>query len=420
MPMALAEKILSQKVGREVKPGEIVISPVDWTVVQDGTGPLTFDMIRALKGKDFAHNPSHAILTIDHTGPSPRADLSNFQVALRKFSEATGAIVEDVGQGISHLLLAERYVGPGDVVVGADSHTSTAGGLAAFATGMGSTDAAIAMSLGKMWFRTPETTRLELKGKFPDGVYSKDLILHIIGTIGEEGGLYRSLEYGGEALPDLSMDARFTMTSMAQELGAKLGLMPSDEVTKQHLEHHGRVDQWIALDADPGASYEKTMEIQLDKLEPFMAVPHQPGNVKTAREVEKEGIAVDQVFIGTCTNGRLDDLRAAARVLEGRQVHKKTRCLIIPGSQHVYREALREGLIESFVDAGAVVGSVGCGPCPGIHMGVLGDGEVCVAAQNRNFKGRLGNPKAFVYLASPITAAATAVEGKIADPRRFL
>ena len=420
MPMTLAEKILSRKVGREIKPGEIVISEVDWTVVQDGTGPLTFEVIRALKGKDFVKEPARAILTIDHTGPSPRADLTNFQIALRKFSEATGAIVEDVGQGISHLLLAERYVSPGDVVVGADSHTSTAGGMAAFATGMGSTDTAIAMTLGKMWFRAPETLRFELRGKFKDGVYSKDLILHLIGLIGEEGALYKSMEYGGETLAHLSMDARFTVTSMAQEAGAKVGLMPSDEITRRHLERHGRRDRWIPLEADPGATYEQVFEIRVDQLEPLMAVPHQPGNVKKAREVEAEGVSVHQVFIGTCTNGRLEDLREAARILQGRRVHKKTRCLIIPGSEWVYREALREGIIEDFLEAGAVIGPPGCGACPGIHMGVLGDGEVCVAAQNRNFMGRLGNPKSFVYLGSPATAAAAAIEGKIVDPRRFL
>ncbi|MFQ5894436.1 MAG: 3-isopropylmalate dehydratase large subunit [Nitrospinota bacterium] len=419
MGMTLAERIMARKLGREVRAGEIVVAEVDMAIVQDGTGPLSFEMIRKMKGKDYVMHPQRAFLTIDHTGPSPRADLSNLQVHMRQFAKNTGAILADVGEGISHVLLGENHVKPGDVVVGADSHTCTAGALAAFATGMGSTDAAIALALGKMWFRVPETLRFELQGKLHAGVYSKDIILHIICQIGDEGGSYKAMEYGGEVVPQLSMDARSTVSSMAQEADAKLGLFPSDEVTKGWLEERGRGEEWVALSADPDATYEKVIEIDCSKLEPLISLPHQPGNVKPVREVAKEGIKVDQVFVGTCTNGRMDDLRAAAQVLKGERVHPDTRFLIYPGSRSVYHRALKEGLLDIFLEAGVNFGTAGCGPCPGIHHGMLGDGEVCVAAQNRNFMGRLGNPQSFVYLSSPATAAACAIAGKVADPRDY-
>jgi 3-isopropylmalate/(R)-2-methylmalate dehydratase large subunit len=339
---------------------------------------------------------------------------------LRDFVRATGCLLADVGEGISHILISERYVKPGDVVVGADSHTNTAAGMAAFATGMGSTDTAVAMALGKQWFRVPETIRFELRGSLPVGVSSKDIVLHIIGTIGEDGAVYKAMEYDGETIRHLSMDARFTITSMAQECGAKLGLFPSDEETRRWMQRHGREKDWRPLAADPGAAYERVIEIDCSTLEPLMAVPHTPGNIKRAVEVEKEGVKVDQVFLGTCTNGRLEDLQAAAQILKGRRVAQGTRLLVYPGSRWVYHQALREGFIQILEEAGAVIGHAACGPCPGMQFGLLSDGEVCVATQNRNFKGRMGNPNSFLYLCSPWTAAATAVEGKITDPRRFL
>jgi 3-isopropylmalate/(R)-2-methylmalate dehydratase large subunit len=292
--------------------------------------------------------------------------------------------------------------------------------MAAFATGMGSTDTAVAMALGKQWFRVPETMRFELRGRLPVGVSSKDIILHIIGTIGEDGAVYKAMEYGGETIRHLSMDARFTITSMAQECGAKLGLFPSDEETRRWMQRHGREKDWRPLAADPGAAYERVIAIDCAALVPLVSVPHTPGNVKQAAEVEKEGIRVDQVFLGTCTNGRLEDLQAAAQILKGRRVAQGTRLLVYPGSRWVYHEALREGYIQILEEAGAVIGHAACGPCPGMQFGLLSDGEVCMATQNRNFKGRMGNPNSFLYLASPATAAATAVEGKITDPRRFL
>jgi len=420
MGLTLCEKILSEKLEREVKAGEIVIAPVDLTLAQDGTGPLTFEVIKELMGKEYVFDPKKVLLVIDHTGPSPRTELSNFQLSLRNFSKKTGAMLRDVGEGISHLLLAEDYAKPGDIIVGADSHTSTVGGLGAFATGMGATDVAVAMVLGKTWFRVPETIKFELEGKLQKGVYSKDIILSILAEIGEEGANYKSMEYGGKGLRELSMDARFTITSMAQEAGAKVGLMPSDEVTKRWLEENGRGKDWKPIKADDDAEYEKVYKINLDELEPLIAIPHNPGNVKKVKEVEKEDIKVHQVFIGTCTNGRLEDLRIAAQILKGNKINKDTRTLIYPGSRKVYLQALKEGLIDIFVEAGAVVGIPSCGACPGIHQGILGDNEVCVATQNRNYKGRMGNPNSYIYLSSPATAIASAIAGKIVDPRRYM
>ncbi|KRT69506.1 MAG: 3-isopropylmalate dehydratase large subunit [candidate division NC10 bacterium CSP1-5] len=420
MGMTLAEKILAQKLGHEVRAGDVVICPVDLALVQDGTGTLTFDVIRQLMGKDTLKHPDRAMIVLDHLGPPGRPEYAAMHKRLRDFVKATGCLLAEVGEGISHVLISERYVKPGDVIVGADSHTNTAAGMAAFATGMGSTDTAVAMALGKQWFRVPETMRFELRGRLPVGVSSKDIILHIIGTIGEDGAVYKAMEYDGETIRHLSMDARFTITSMAQECGAKLGLFPSDEETRRWMQRHGREKDWRPLAADPGAAYERLIEIECAALEPLVAVPHTPGNVKQAAEVEKEGIRVDQVFLGTCTNGRLEDLRAAAQILKGRRVAQGTRLLVYPGSRWVYHEALKEGVIQALEAAGAVIGHAACGPCPGMQFGLLSDGEVCMATQNRNFKGRMGNPNSFLYLASPWTAAATAVEGRITDPRRFL
>lgn len=420
MRLTLAEKILSQKLGRKVRAGDVVIAPVDLALVQDGTGTLTFDVIHQLMGRDYLKHPDRAMIVLDHLGPPGRPEYAAMHKRLREFVKATGCLLADVGEGISHVVISERYVKPGDIVVGADSHTNTAAGMAAFATGMGSTDTAVAMALGKQWFRVPETIRFVLHGNLPAGVFSKDVILHIVGTIGEDGAVYKAMEYGGGTIGSLSMDARFTITSMAQECGAKLGLFPSDEVTRAWMQTHGREKNWKPLDADPDARYERVIELDCTRLEPLMSVPHTPGNVKPAAAVEKEKVHVDQVFLGTCTNGRLEDLRVAAEILKGRRIASGTRMLVYPGSRWVYHRALQEGYIQILEEAGAVIGHAACGPCPGMQFGLLSDGEVCVATQNRNFKGRMGNPKSSLYLCSPATAAATAIEGRIVDPRRFL
>lgn len=420
MGLTLAEKILSMKLGHEVKAGDIALCQVDMAIVQDGTGTLTFDVIRQLMGRDYLKHAERAMIVLDHLGPPGRPEYANMHGRLRKFAADTGCMLAEMGEGISHILLTERYVKPGDVVVGADSHTSTSAGMCAFATGMGSTDTAVAMALGKQWFRVPETLRFELNGDLPPGVFTKDIILHIIKLIGEDGAAYKAMEYGGDLVKKLSMDARFTVTSMAQECGAKLALFPADQQTKRWMKLHGREAEWKPIKPDRNATYERVYEIDVSKLEPMVSEPHTPGNVAPISEVAKKRVKVQQVFLGTCTNGRLEDLAVAAEIVKGHQVARGTRFLVYPGSRWVYRQALKKGYIKALAEAGAVVAHAACGPCPGMQFGLLSDGEVCVATQNRNFKGRLGNPNSFVYLASPATAAATAIEGMITDPRPYL
>jgi 3-isopropylmalate/(R)-2-methylmalate dehydratase large subunit len=323
-----------------------------------------------------------------------------------------------VGSGISHQVVAEKDVRPGDVVVGADSHTCTGGALCAFATGVGSTDAAVAMALGKIWFRVPETIRVVVEGKLPAGVFGKDVILHLIGKIGAAGATYKALEFGGDGTESLDMAGRLTIGNMAVEAGAKVGLFPADETTRGWLERMKRPEDFRKMSADPDAVYETTVRIMAKDLKPVIACPHQVDNTKTIDEIGE--VKVDQVFLGTSCNGRLEDLQIAARILKGKTVHPGTRMIVTPGSALVYREALRDGTFETLVDSGALITPAGCGACVGLHDGVLGDGEVCLATQPRNFKGRMGSPKSFIYLGSPAVAAATAIEGKIADPRKYL
>lgn len=418
MGKTLAEKILSEKAGKDVKPGEIIIVPVDVAMVQDGTGPLTVEMVRKLIGKDVAKNPDRTLIVIDHASPSPRKELSNMQSILREYVKNTGSKIADVGYGICHQVLVEDFVNPGDIVVGADSHTCTSGALAAFATGMGSTDVAVAFAFGKTWFRVPETIRFEINGKFPDGVFAKDLILYIIGKIGADGATYKAMEFGGETIENLSMDSRFTLSNMAVEGGAKVGLIASDEITKKHLESQGRGEKWKSIMPDPDANYEKVIEINASDLEPVVAAPHTVDNVKPIKEVE--GTLIQQAFLGTCTNSRTEDWRIATQMLKGRKIHPNVRFLVLPASRKIYVQALKEGLVEIFLEAGAAIGSPGCGPCPGVHWGAPADKEVSITTMNRNFKGRMGNPDSFVYLASPATVVASAIEGKITDPRKYL
>jgi 3-isopropylmalate/(R)-2-methylmalate dehydratase large subunit len=323
-----------------------------------------------------------------------------------------------VGLGISHQVVAENFVRPGDVVVGADSHTCTGGALGAFATGVGSTDAAVAIALGKIWFKVPETIRVIVEGSLPIGVYGKDIILHLIGKIGVGGGTYKALEFQGDTIENLEMAGRMTIANMAVEAGAKVGLFPSDEVTKGWLNRMGRPQDFRRMLPDSDAFYEMTVQIDARELKPTIACPHLVDNTKTVDEIGE--VKVDQVFLGTSCNGRLEDLHIAARILKGRTIYPKIRMIVTPGSHLVYKEALKDGTMEIFIESGALVTSPGCGGCVGLHDGVLGDGEVCLATQPRNFKGRMGSPKSFIYLGSPAVAAATAIEGKIADPRKYL
>jgi 3-isopropylmalate/(R)-2-methylmalate dehydratase large subunit len=417
MGMTLAEKILSERAGREVKQGEIIVVKVGLVYTQDGTGPLAVRKIQEM-GFQEVHNPQRTIFFFDHASPSPRFELSNDHTFLRNFAQKTGVRVSDVGMGISHQVAAESYVRPGDVVIGADSHTCTGGAVGAFATGVGSTDAAVAMALGKIWLRVPETISVIVEGSLPIGVYGKDIILHLIGKIGAAGATYKALEFAGNTIENLEMAGRMTISNMAVEAGAKVGLFPSDEMTRRWLDRMGRPEDFKTLAVDPDAIYEQMIRISAKDLKPTIACPHQVDNVKAIDEIGE--VNVDQVFLGTSCNGRLEDLQIAARILKGKRVHSRTRMVVTPGSHRVYKEALKDGTLEVFIDSGALVTSPGCGGCVGLHEGVLGEGEVCLATQPRNFKGRMGSPKSFIYLGSPATAGATAIEGKIADPRKYL
>ena len=414
MGQTIAEKIISKHAGHDVKAGELCIAKVDVAAVQDGTGPLTVQEFRKIGKKELAH-PDRTILFIDHAAPSPRKELSNTHMILREFAKETGAVMSDTGAGVCHQRLVETFVNPGEILVGADSHTCTSGALGAFATGMGSTDIAVAMALGKTWMKVPSSFKIEVNGEFQKGVYAKDLILHLIGLIGADGATYRALEFSGSTIENMSMADRFTVANMAVEAGAKAGLFKTDEKTKAYLKEHGREDKFKEIYPDDDAVYERVIEIDASKIEPVVSCPHTVDNTKPAKELEN--IKLNQVFIGTCTNGRIEDLRIAASILKGKKVNQDVRLIVVPASKDIYLKALEEGLLKIFVEAGASVLAPGCGPCVGVHAGILGDGEVCLATQNRNFQGRMGNIKGFIYLASPATAAVSAITGYITDPR---
>lgn len=415
MGQTIAEKIISQHAGKKVKAGELCIAKVDVAAVQDGTGPLMVQEFKKL-GKKTLANPQRSILFIDHASPSPRKELSNTHLVLREFAKETGAVLSDTGAGVCHQRLVESFVNPGEILVGADSHTCTSGALGAFATGMGSTDVAVAMALGKTWLKVPSTFKIEVNGEFQKGVYAKDVILHLIGEIGADGATYRALEFCGSTIENMSMADRFTLANMAVEAGAKAGLFVSDEKTREYLEKQGRGDKFTEIKPDEDAVYERIIKIDASKLEPTVSCPHTVDNTKPAKALKD--VKINQVFIGTCTNGRIEDLRIAAEILKGKKVNPDVRLIVVPASKQVYLQAMDEGLLKIFVESGGQILGPGCGPCVGVHAGTLGDGEVCLATQNRNFQGRMGNTKGFIYLCSPATAAVSAINGYITDPRR--
>ena len=414
MDKTIAEKIFSEKSGKDVYAGDIVIAKIDQIALQDGTAPLAIRQLENLGVGVKAARITHFF--IDHAAPSPRKELSNDHKLIREFASKIGADFNPPGEGIIHQVMVEKHVKPGDLVVGADSHTCTYGGLGAFATGMGSTDIAVAIALGKNWFRVPETFRIEVEGRLPKGVFAKDLILSIIGKLGVDGATYKALEFHGECIEKMKIDERLTIANMAIECGAKAGLFESDNNTREFLAEMGRKSDFRLVKADENAEYEKEIFIDASELIPVVSKPHNVDNVVGVEDVV--GTEVDQVFIGTCTNGRLSDLEITARILKGRKV--RTRLIVGPASRKVYLDALDKGYIKTIIEAGGVVIPPGCGPCVGIHMGVLADGEVCVSTQNRNFKGRMGNPNSFIYLASPATVASSSLNAKITDPRRYL
>ena len=410
MGMTLVEKIISNHAGKEVHAGELVISRVDVAAVQDGTGPLTVQEFKKL-GVPKLKNPERSILFIDHAAPSPRKELSNTHMVLREFAKEYGAVLSDIGAGVCHQRLIETFVNPGEVLVGADSHTCTSGALGAFATGMGSTDIAVAMALGKTWLKVPATYKVVVNGKFRPGVCSKDLMLHFIGMIGADGATYKALEFHGDTIKNMSMSERFTLANMAVEAGAKCGLFIADDKTKEFLKERGREDKYSQILPDEDAVYERIIEINAEDVPHTVSCPHTVDNTCSVEELKN--VKVNQVFVGTCTNGRIEDLRVVAEILKNKTVHPDVRLLICPASKDVFKQALKEGLIDIFVEANAAILTSGCGPCVGVHAGTLGDGEVCLATQNRNFQGRMGNTKGFIYLASPYVAAYTALRGYI-------
>ncbi len=417
MAMTMTQKIFAAHAGRdEVHAGELVMAKLDLVLGNDITTPVAIGVFPNF-GKEKVFDKTKIALVPDHFTPNKDIKAAAQCACMRTFAKEQGITnYFEVGHdcGIEHALLPEKgLVTAGDLVIGADSHTCTYGALGAFSTGVGSTDMAAGMSAGETWFRVPSAIKVVLKGAPRKWVSGKDVILHLIGLIGVDGARYQSLEFTGEGVAALSMDDRFSIANMAIEAGAKNGIFPVDDQTLAYLKEHGAKEPRVYA-ADPDAVYERTVEIDLAALEPTVAFPHLPENTKKISEVGT--ITIDQVVIGSCTNGRISDLRTAAEILKGRKVAANVRCIVIPATQRVYLQAMEEGLLKVFVEAGCAVSTPTCGPCLGGHMGILAKGERCVATTNRNFVGRMGHVESEIYLASPAVAAASAIAGRIASP----
>ncbi|MFH1117011.1 MAG: 3-isopropylmalate dehydratase large subunit [Pseudomonadota bacterium] len=417
MGMTITEKILAAHAGLEtVKPGELIQADVDLAMANDITLPIALKPFRDAGGTRV-FDREKVVIVLDHFNPAKDIESAGNMAEARAFAEEMGLVhFYDVGSmGIEHALLPEQgLVGPGDVVIGADSHTCTYGALAAFSTGMGSTDFAAAMLTGRAWFKVPETMRFVLRGSLGPWVSGKDVILHIIGRIGVDGALYRAMEFSGEGVGSLGMSDRFTIANMAIEAGAKNGIFPFDEKTRDYAESHG-TKPYRAYASDADASFAETLEIDLNSLGPMVAMPFLPSNVRPIEEVA--GLKVDQVVIGSCTNGRIEDLRIAASILRGRKIAKGIRLLVFPGTPDIMLQAVKEGIVEDVMRAGGAFSTPTCGPCLGGFMGILARGERAVSTTNRNFVGRMGHPESEVVLSSPAVAAASALKGCLADPR---
>ena len=419
MGMTMTQKILAAHAGlKEVKAGQLIEADLDLVLGNDITSPVAIHEMEKMNVKTVFDRHKIALVP-DHFVPNKDIKSAEHCKCVREFAckhEISNYF--EVGEmGIEHALLPEKGLTvAGDVIIGADSHTCTYGALGAFSTGVGSTDMAAGMVTGKAWFKVPSAIKFVLTGKPANWVSGKDIILHIIGMIGVDGALYKSMEFVGDGIQYLSMDDRFTIANMAIEAGGKNGIFPVDELARDYIETHSK-REYVVYEADEDAEYDETYVIELDKLRPTVAFPHLPENTKTIDEVED--IKIDQVVIGSCTNGRIDDLRIAAKVLAGRKIAKGLRVIIIPATQSIYLQAIDEGLIQAFINAGAVVSTPTCGPCLGGYMGILAEGERCVSTTNRNFVGRMGHVKSEIYLASPAVAAASAVTGKISGPEEL-
>lgn len=418
MGKTIAEKILSQHAGKDLKAGDFAVCSIDFCFGQDGTSGIIVDCFKALGIKEAYDRDKFAIV-IDHSAPSPNMGVSAVHKKLREFAQEKGLLLYDIGCGVCHQIIPEKgHVLPGDLVLGADSHTCTYGALGALSTGVGSTDLAISLASGKNWFKVPLSLKIVVQGKLPVGVYSKDIILKIIGDLGADGATYQSVEVYGETLQTLSMDARFTICNMGVEMGAKFCVIPPDKVTLNWIRGRNKTRKPNPQYADNDALYTSVKEYDVSGLVPQLAKPHAVDNNATVEELA--GTHIDEAYLGTCTNGRLEDLMIAAKILRRRKVHKDVRFIVAPASRDIYLAAVKKGIISSLIESGANVVTPGCGPCVGTHNGVPSVGEVVISTANRNFKGRMGNPEASIYLASPATVAASALEGKITDPRKFL
>ena len=415
MGKTVAEKILGAHAGKDLKAGDFAVCKVDFTFGQDGTSSIIIDRIKELGAKELK---TDFCMVIDHSAPSPSEGVSKVHKKMRDFAQDYQQEIFDIGCGVCHQVIPESgKVLPGDLVLGADSHTCTYGAIGAFATGIGSTDIAAVFASGKLWFKVPETIKFIVNGKLPKGVYSKDLILKLIGDVTADGATYMAAEYAGDTIRDLSVDARMTMSNMAIEMGAKTGLVEPDEKTVKWVGEHSKRKP-VVVKNDKDAEYAKVLDYDAANFEPQIAKPHRVDNVCGISEVF--GTKIDEAFLGTCTNGRLEDLKIAADIVKGKTVSPDVRFIVAPASRDIYLKAMDAGILQALVRAGAAVVTAGCGPCVGTHNGVPSDGENVISTANRNFKGRMGNSNAFIYLASPATVAASALKGEIADPREYV
>lgn len=421
MGMTMTQKILADHAGvKEVHAGELIEANVDIVMANDITGPMALPIFKKMADKVF--DKDKVVLVPDHFTPNKDIKSAENSKAIREFSREQGLThhMEQGKCGVEHAILPESgIVVAGDAVIGADSHTCTYGAIGAFSTGVGTTDIATGMATGQLWFKVPSAIKFNLHGKLPKYVSGKDFILHIIGRIGVDGALYKSMEFTGEGVKELSMADRFTICNMAIEAGAKNGIFPVDEAAIEYLDKHAKREYKI-YEADKDAEYEEVVDVDLSAIRPTVAFPHLPGNAKTVDEIEAmDKIYIDQVVIGSCTNGRMEDLRKAAAILKGKKVADNVRVMVVPATQKIYLQCILEGILETFVEAGCAVNTPSCGPCMGGHMGVLAKGEKCVSTTNRNFVGRMGDVESLIYLASPETAAASAIAGYIANPEKF-
>ena len=421
MGMTMTQKILADHAGvKEVHAGELIEANVDIVMANDITGPMALPIFKKMADKVF--DKDKVVLVPDHFTPNKDIKSAENSKAIREFSREQGLThhMEQGKCGVEHAILPESgIVVAGDAVIGADSHTCTYGAIGAFSTGVGTTDIATGMATGQLWFKVPSAIKFNLHGKLPKYVSGKDVILHIIGRIGVDGALYKSMEFTGEGVKELSMADRFTICNMAIEAGTKNGIFPVDEAAIEYLDKHAKREYKI-YEADKDAEYEEVVDVDLSAIRPTVAFPHLPGNAKTVDEIEAmDKIYIDQVVIGSCTNGRMEDLRKAAAILKGKKVADNVRVMVVPATQKIYLQCILEGILETFVEAGCAVNTPSCGPCMGGHMGVLAKGEKCVSTTNRNFVGRMGDVESLIYLASPETAAASAIAGYIANPEKF-